>query len=86
LLKSKTDSICKTGRLGTKHRAKIITVIARGREILKLTCMHCGKSFEDNDNAKFCSQSCRDSHIIALEKRVRESVKDDPSQTRKLVD
>ncbi|MFB5626568.1 MAG: hypothetical protein ACE5R5_00015 [Nitrosarchaeum sp.] len=50
---------------------------------MKIICLHCGKPFE-GDNAKFCSQGCRDSHIVALEKRIREAVKEDPSHTRKL--
>jgi len=47
---------------------------------LKLICVHCGKSFE-GENTKFCSQECRDSYIVAMDKRVREAVKDDPSHT-----
>ncbi len=47
---------------------------------MKLICMHCGKSFEGN-NAKFCSQPCKDAHIVSLEKRVREAVHDDSSHT-----
>lgn len=50
---------------------------------MKLICLHCGKSFEGN-NAKFCSQGCRDSRIVAIEKRIREAVEQDPSHTKKL--
>jgi hypothetical protein len=45
--------------------------------------VHCGKPFE-GDNAKFCSHGCRDSHIVAIEKRVREAVDNDSSHTRKM--
>ncbi|MCE2505589.1 MAG: hypothetical protein J4F36_03765 [Nitrosopumilaceae archaeon] len=47
--------------------------------------MHCGRAFEGN-NAKFCSQACKDSHIAALEKRVRQAVDDDPSHTKRMSD
>lgn len=50
---------------------------------MKLICGHCGKSFEGN-NTKFCSQGCRDAFIVAVDKRVREAVKDDPSHTTKM--
>lgn len=49
---------------------------------MKLICIHCGKSFEGN-NTKFCSPSCRDSHITTIEKRVREAVNDDHGHTEK---
>ena len=50
---------------------------------MKLVGMHCGKEFEWN-NEKFCHNSCRDAHIISLENKVRESVKNDPSHTTKM--
>ena len=50
---------------------------------MKLVCMHCGKKFEGN-NEKFCHNSCRDAHIISIENKVRESVKNDPSHTTKM--
>jgi len=50
---------------------------------MKLTCVHCSKSFE-GDNAKFCSQGCRDSYIVAIDKRTREASRNDPSHTKKL--
>ena len=48
-----------------------------------LICLQCGKSFEMNDS-KFCSQSCSDSYIDDIRKRVREAVDDDSSHTKKL--
>ncbi len=48
-----------------------------------LVCLHCGKSFEGN-NEKFCSNSCRDSHITSIEKRVKEATEHDPSHTEEL--
>lgn len=50
---------------------------------MRLVCLHCGKEFEGN-NEKFCHNSCRDSHIMMLENKVRESVKNDPSHTKKM--
>jgi len=50
---------------------------------MKLVCTHCGKSF-DGDNTKFCSQGCRDSYIIAIDKRTREASQNDPGHTEKL--
>jgi len=50
---------------------------------LNLTCVLCGKLFE-GDNAKFCSQGCRDSYIVAIDKKTREAVKDDPSHTAQM--
>lgn len=47
--------------------------------------MHCGNSFE-GENIKFCSQGCRDSHIVAIEKRVIEAVETDSSHTKKMSD
>lgn len=35
---------------------------------MKLVCIHCGKYFDEN-NEKFCSQSCTSSYIAAVEKR-----------------
>lgn len=52
---------------------------------MKIICLHCEKSFDGN-NAKFCSQNCRNSHIINIEKRIREAIEDDPSHTRKMSD
>jgi len=49
-------------------------------KILELTCVHCGKLFEE-DNTQFCSQGCRDSYIVAIDKRTRKAVKNDPSHT-----
>lgn len=46
-------------------------------------CKHCGEKFE-GINEKFCDNSCRDSYIVLIEKRVQKAVKDDPSHTRKL--
>ena len=51
-------------------------------ENMKFICMHCGISFDGN-NDKFCAQSCRDSHIVALEKRIREAVRDSSSHTER---
>lgn len=45
---------------------------------MKLTCESCAKSFE-GENEKFCSQGCRDSYIVDIEKRTREAVANDPS-------
>ena len=50
---------------------------------MKLVCTHCGKPF-DGDNTKFCSQGCRDSYIIAIDKRTREASQNDPGHTEKL--
>ena len=50
---------------------------------MKLICMHCGRSFEGN-STKFCSQSCRDARIVALERRIREEVRNNSSHTDKL--
>ncbi|NJK78311.1 MAG: hypothetical protein HC944_06475 [Nanoarchaeota archaeon] len=50
---------------------------------MKIICIHCGRSFE-GDKTKFCSQGCRDSHIVALEKRIREAVDTDSSHTNRL--
>ncbi len=44
--------------------------------------MHCSKPFE-GENTKFCSQGCRDSHIVALERKIREIVDSDTSHTKK---
>lgn len=44
--------------------------------------MHCGKPFE-GENTKFCSQGCRDSHIVALERKIREIVENDTSHVTK---
>ena len=52
---------------------------------MKLVCMHCGKEFEGS-NEKFCHDSCRDAHIISLESRIRESVKNDSSHIKKMSD
>lgn len=38
--------------------------------------MRCGTSFEGN-KTKFCSQSCKDSHIFTIERKVREAVASD---------
>ena len=54
-----------------------------GGILLKLVCMHCGDAFEGK-NEKFCSHGCRDSHIVSLEKRTREAVRDDPGHTAKM--
>ncbi|WP_280924471.1 hypothetical protein [Nitrosopumilus ureiphilus] len=35
-------------------------------------------------NAKFCSQGCLDSYIVAIDKRSREAVKNDPNYTATL--
>lgn len=45
--------------------------------------MHCEKSFEGN-NTKFCSQGCKDSFIVAIDKRTLEAFKNDPSHTTHL--
>ncbi|WP_157832754.1 MULTISPECIES: hypothetical protein [Nitrosarchaeum] len=45
-------------------------------------CMHCGNSCEDND--KFCSQNCRDSHIIEITVRINEATQNDKSHTKKI--
>jgi len=37
---------------------------------MQLICMYCNRLFEGN-KSKFCSQSCRDSHIVSLEKRIQ---------------
>jgi hypothetical protein len=50
---------------------------------MKLVCVRCGKYFE-GDNAKFCSQGCRDSYIVALDKRTREASRNDPGHTEQL--
>ncbi|MCV0431140.1 hypothetical protein [Nitrosopumilus sp.] len=47
---------------------------------MEMICVHCGKSFE-GDREKFCSQGCRDSFIVNIEKRAREAVRNDPSHT-----
>jgi len=51
--------------------------------VMKLACLHCGKSFE-GVSATFCSQSCSYSHIAAINRRVREAVRLDPSHTNYL--
>ncbi len=53
------------------------------REDMILVCLHCGKPFDGN-NEKFCNNDCRDSHIVAIESRVREAVDNDHSHTKKL--
>jgi len=50
---------------------------------MKLVCMHCGKSFEGNKD-KFCSQGCRDSHILAIEYRLKKAMEDNKSHTDKM--
>ena len=50
---------------------------------MRLVCLHCGKEFEGN-NEKFCGNGCRDAHILSLENKVRESVKNDHSHTTKM--
>lgn len=50
---------------------------------MKLVCILCGESFE-GDNVKFCSQGCRDSYIVAIDKRTREASHNDPGHTEKL--
>lgn len=50
---------------------------------LELICHHCGKKFEGK-NEKFCHDSCRDAHIMKLDKKVREAVKNDPSHIREM--
>ena len=50
---------------------------------MKLICVHCGRSFE-GDNVKFCSQGCRDAHIVSLDRRIREAVRNDTSHTREM--
>ncbi|MGY5148034.1 MAG: hypothetical protein ACW9W4_08555 [Candidatus Nitrosopumilus sp. bin_7KS] len=45
---------------------------------MKLSCLYCCKSFEGKSTV-FCSQNCRYSHIAAIDRRVREAVKNDPS-------
>ena len=45
--------------------------------------MHCGKSFEGN-MSKFCSQSCKDTHITERGKKIHEAVQNDPSHTGNL--
>ncbi|QLH11292.1 hypothetical protein DSQ20_07310 [Nitrosarchaeum sp. AC2] len=49
---------------------------------LESICMHCGNSCEDND--KFCSQNCRDSHIIEITVRINEATQNDKSHTKKI--
>ncbi|MEC4848795.1 MAG: hypothetical protein RI100_06370 [Nitrosarchaeum sp.] len=49
---------------------------------MKLICMHCSKPFE-GENTKFCSQGCRDSHIVALERKIREIVENDTTHVKK---
>ncbi|PIW33524.1 MAG: hypothetical protein COW27_00280 [Nitrosopumilales archaeon CG15_BIG_FIL_POST_REV_8_21_14_020_37_12] len=56
---------------------------SKTREKLKLVCHHCGKSF-DGTNEKFCHDSCRDAHIVEIENRVKEAVKNDSSHTNKI--
>lgn len=50
---------------------------------MRLVCLHCGKSFDGN-NEKFCNNDCRDSHIVAIEKKIREAVNNDYSHMNKL--
>ena len=50
--------------------------------MLKLVCMHCGKAFEGNMD-KFCSQSCKDVHIVELAKRIRKAMQNNPSHTER---
>lgn len=50
---------------------------------MNLICVHCGRSFEGNKD-KFCSQGCRDSHILAIEHRLRKVMEDDHSHTTKM--
>ncbi|MCV0391974.1 MAG: DUF2116 family Zn-ribbon domain-containing protein [Nitrosopumilus sp.] len=45
-------------------------------------CHRCGKSF--NGDEKFCHDKCRDEHILDIEKRIEEAVKNDSSHTRKI--
>lgn len=50
---------------------------------MKIICFHYGKSC-NVDNAKFCSQGCKNSSIVAIEKRVRKTVETDSNHTGKL--
>jgi len=72
--------------LSNSHNIKvpIIFIINRKMRIdMKLVCMHCGKSFEGNKD-KFCSQGCRDSHILAIEYRLKKAMEDNKSHTDKM--
>ena len=51
--------------------------------LLKLTCAHCGKTFEGKDE-KFCSQGCRDAHIVSLDRKIREASEKNSTHTSKL--
>ncbi|AFS80479.1 hypothetical protein NKOR_02925 [Candidatus Nitrosopumilus koreensis AR1] len=48
-------------------------------------CMICGKNFDGNKE-RFCSQSCAETHIKDLEKRLHDAIKNDPSHTKKMSD
>ena len=50
---------------------------------MNLICLHCGKSF-GGEKTKFCSQSCMNSHVTSVEKRIREAVSNDSSHTSKI--
>jgi len=53
--------------------------------ILKLVCVHCGTSFE-GDNEKFCSDGCRNSYTESIKKRAKNAVENDSGHTKKLSD
>ncbi len=52
---------------------------------MKLTCLHCGKFFEGNAT-KFCSQSCKDTHVSLLDRKLREAVTSDSGHTKNFSD
>lgn len=56
----------------------------RGRNNLSV-CLRCGKNFDGNQE-RFCSQSCAETHVKDLEKRLHDAIKNDPSHTKKMSD
>ena len=50
---------------------------------MKLVCVFCKHYFKEN-NSKFCSQSCRDSNMEELERKLLEAICNDTSHVHKL--
>jgi len=47
-------------------------------------CLYCG-NFVESHNEKFCNDTCKDAHILEIEKKIKKAVENDPSHTEKMV-
>ena len=56
---------------------------SRYYKIMKLVCVSCKHYFKEN-NSKFCSQSCRDSHMEDLERKLLEAISNDTTHIAKI--